>query len=282
VLAPLKTLESDAAARSGSNLQPLEPSLAPLEVRGLIGSINRMMQRVSEAIEMQRRFTANVAHQLRTPIAALRLHAQLAQDEKSPADVGQRLQEIDRGAGRAAHVIDQLLTLARSEAGSVAADFHGVDLIDTAAQVIQRHLPAAERKQVDLGYSGPAGPVHLLGNETLLAELISNLVDNAVRHAPARGTVTVQVSRADASVVLDVLDDGPGIGALSPDRLFERFRRSDAHDDAGAGIGLAIVKEIAERHSGVVSCASPPAGGFRVSVAFAAAPQPVGDAGALT
>jgi two-component system, OmpR family, sensor histidine kinase TctE len=268
VLAPLKTLQSDAAVRSGTNLLPLEPSLAPLEVRGLIAAINRMMQRVSDTIDTQRRFTANVAHQLRTPIAALRLHAQLAQDEISRGDVGRRLKEIDRGAGRAARVIDQLLTLAQSEAGSVPADFNPVDLIETAAQVIQRHLPAAERKHIDLGYSGPDSPVHVLGNETLLAELISNLVDNAVRHVAPQGTVTVQVSRADASVMLSVVDDGPGIGTLAPDTLFERFRRGETANDAGAGLGLAIVKEIAVRHAGVVSCASPPGGGFRVMVRF--------------
>lgn len=267
-LKPLSQLEAEAAIRSGTNLTPLDPAIAPREVRGLILAINRMMKRVSESIESQSRFVANAAHQLRTPIAGLRLQAQLAQDEMGTAETRTRLNEIDRSAARAAHVIEQLLTLSKSEAGSSPANFAAVDLTEVAAQVIQRHLPAAVEHDVDLGYSGLTGPVLVFGNETLLAELISNLVDNALRYGRPRGVATVRIVRQPGTVVLEVVDDGPGIGALSLDMVFNRFQRGDVTADSGAGLGLAIVKEIAERHAASVSCDSPPQGGFRVTVVF--------------
>jgi len=267
-LEPLNQLEGEAATRSGSNLMPLDPAMAPREVRGLILAINRMMKRVSDSIEAQSRFVANAAHQLRTPIAGLRLQAQLAQDEVGTDATRIRLNEIDRSAARAAHVIEQLLTLSKSEAGATPPNFAPVDLTEVAAQVIQRHLPAAVAHDVDLGYSGLGGPVLVHGNETLLAELIGNLVDNALRYGRARGVVTVRIERQPGAVVLEVIDDGPGIGALSLDNLFNRFQRGDVTADSGAGLGLAIVKEIAERHAAAVSCDAPPAGGFRVVVVF--------------
>jgi len=274
-LRPLGLLEAEAANRSGANLTPLQPQMAPREVRGLILAINRMMQRVSESIDAQSRFIANAAHQLRTPISGLRLQAQLAQDETSTTEAHARLQEIDRSAARAAHVIEQLLTLSRSEAGAARADFRAVDLTATAAQVIERHLDAAARKNIDLGCSGLPGPVTVQGNETLLAELIGNLVDNAVRYVPRSGVVTVDIGRRGAQPVLEVIDDGPGIGTIAPESLFERFQRGDTAPgqpvQSGAGLGLAIVKEIAERHDATVSCASPAGGGFRVTVVFPAA-----------
>ena len=273
-LKPLSQLEAEAAKRSGSNLTALEPAIAPREVRGLILAINRMMQRVSDSFAAQSRFIANAAHQLRTPIAGLRLQAQLAQDEVGTAATRGRLNEIDRSAARAAHVIDQLLTLSKSEAGSIPANFAAVDLTDVASEVIQRFLPAAEAREVDLGYSGLSEPVLVLGNETLLSELTGNLVDNALRYGKRGGVVTVHVGREGRRVVLDVVDDGPGLAGLTPDTVFNRFQRGDVSSDAGAGLGLAIVKEIAERHGATVACESPPGGGFRVVVEFAEATQP--------
>lgn len=286
-LEPLGRLEAEAAKRSGRNLAALDPAGAPREVRGLILAINRMMQRVAESIESQRRFVANAAHQLRTPIAGLRLQAQLAHDEVGTAATHRRLDEIDRSAARAAHVIEQLLALSRSEAGSVPANFAAVDLTEVAAQAIQRFLPAAEAREVDLGYAGPSEPVWVFGNRTLLSELVGNLVDNALRYGRRGGVVTVRVAcRPPATVALDVIDDGPGLGALAPAAMFERFQRGDTAPGSGVGLGLAIVKEIAERHGAQVSCESPPAGGVRVGVVFAqaqplAAPVVPGAAGVL-
>jgi len=269
-LKPLGLLEGEAASRSGSNLTPLDPVIAPREVQGLILAINRMMTRVSESIDAQSRFIANAAHQLRTPIAGLRLQVQLAQDEPGTVESRARMQAIDASASRAAHVIEQLLTLSVSEAGAMPNHFTPVDLVDVAAQVIQRHLPAAAARDIDLGYSGVEGAALVLGNATLLAELIGNLVDNAVRYGRHTGIVTVDIARHDDTVVLEVIDDGPGIGSLPAGAVFDRFQRGDASSESGAGLGLAIVKEIAERHLATVSCTSPQTGGFRISVVFPA------------
>jgi two-component system, OmpR family, sensor histidine kinase TctE len=269
-LKPLGLLEGEAASRSGSNLTPLDPVIAPREVQGLILAINRMMTRVSESIDAQSRFIANAAHQLRTPIAGLRLQVQLAQDEPGTAESRARMLAIDLSAARAAHVIEQLLTLSVSEAGAMPNHFTPVDLVDVAAQVIQRHLPAAAARDIDLGYSGVEGAALVLGNATLLAELIGNLVDNAVRYGRHSGIVTIDIARHDDTVVLEVIDDGPGIGSLPAGAVFDRFQRGDAVSESGAGLGLAIVKEIAERHLATVSCTSPQTGGFRIGVVFPA------------
>jgi two-component system sensor histidine kinase TctE len=271
-LKPLNQLEAEAATRSGSNLLPLDPAIAPREVRGLILAINRMMKRVFDSIEAQSRFVANAAHQLRTPIAGLRLQAQLAQDEMGTAETRTRLNEIDRSAARAAHVIEQLLTLSRSEAGSIRANFAAVDLPEVAAQVIQRHLPTAVENDVDLGYAGLPGPVLVFGNETLLAELIGNLVDNALRYGRPRGVVTVRIVRKPGTVVLEVIDDGPGIGALSLDTVFNRFQRGD----------VTVIRVPArpghqgDRRASLASVSRTAAGGrFRVVVVFPEIEQPV-------
>jgi two-component system sensor histidine kinase TctE len=269
-LRPLGQLETEAATRSGTNLTALDPAIAPLEVRGLIQAINRMMKRVADSFESQSRFIANAAHQLRTPIAGLRLQAQLAQDEVGTAETRTRLHEIDRSAARAAHVIEQLLTLSKSETDSIPSNFAAVDLTQVAAEVIQRHLASAADNDVDLGYSGSPDPVLVLGNATLLAELLGNLVDNALRYGRRHGVVTVRIARDQGAAVLEVIDDGPGIGTLAPDALFNRFQRGDVSAESGAGLGLAIVKEIAERHSATVSGDSPEGAGFRVRVAFPA------------
>lgn len=269
-LRPLKHLEVEAAARSGSRLEPLDPQLAPAEVRELILAINRMMLRLSDTLGAQRRFTANVAHQLRTPIAALRLHAQLARDAASDAELRQHLLDIESGAGRASHVVDQLLTLTRAERGALPADLEPVDLFRICAEVIERHLPAATRKGIDLGYAGDGEPVPLTGNATLLAELVGNLVDNAVRCVQAGGTVTVAVTRQDPVIGLQVIDNGPGIGTLPAELMFERLHRSDTAGPSGLGLGLAIVREIAALHGGGVAWSAPPGGGLCVTVTLQA------------
>lgn len=262
-LAPLDLLAAEAAQRSGANLTPLDPALAPSEVRGLIVAINRMMERLDDAIAVQSRFIANAAHQLRTPVAGLRLQAQLALEEPASAEVHARLGEIDDSAARAAHLIEQLLTLSRAESGAAALSFRPVDLVDTAAQVVQRHLPAAAAKGIDLGCSGAEADVRVLGNELLLAEMLGNLVDNAVRYGRRRGTVTIALSVRGHEVELQVSDDGPGIAPAEAQALFRRFQRGDVASAAGvgAGLGLAIVREIAERHGGSAECLARPGSG---------------------
>lgn len=267
-LAPLQELEAEAGKRSSSNLKPLQPELAPAEVRGLIRSINSMMSRLTHSIESQRRFTANAAHQLRTPIAGLKLQAQIL--HKELRDEGQKsyLGEIEREAGRVAHLIDQLLMLAKAESDEFALSHIDVDLVDMCQQVLERFLPYAIAKNIDLGYEGSRQPIYLNGNKTLLAEMVGNLVDNAIRYSAHGGKVTLSIANTENRITVSVSDNGPGVPPEEREKLFQRLYRSDSSRQAeGAGLGLAIVKEIADRYGAVLGIEPADAGGsvFRVS-----------------
>jgi two-component system sensor histidine kinase TctE len=268
-LAPLLALEVEAADRSADNLAPLNLMGAPREVRGLIDAINRLMARLASAISLQQRFTANAAHQLRTPLAGLRLQAQLALKADDPAAIRQALLDIERDAARTGHIVDQLLSLAKTEAHANAAQ--PVDLADCAVRVVARYVPGALERHIDLGYEGDVHGVLLLGYPTLLEELIANLVDNAIRYTQPGGRVTVSVVRRDRLIELHVLDDGPGIPVEARRQVFERFYRPDTASREGAGLGLAIVHEIAERHGATVRIEDGEGGkGCRFRVSFAA------------
>jgi signal transduction histidine kinase len=267
-LAPLRLLEAEAAERSGTNLTPLNADAAPEEVRGLINSINRMMARVSDSIDSQRRFIANAAHQLRTPVSGLRLQAQLALKKEPPPAVRAHVREIDESAARAAHLIEQMLTLSRAEARELIETGERVDLTELAYSIIARYLPRALEDGIDLGYEGIASGVHVTGNEVLLRELLANLVDNAIRYGRVGGRVTVSVVEEADAIVLCVTDDGPGISIEDREKIFQRFHRADSSTAHGAGLGLAIVKEIADRHEARVSLEPTGGPGCRFCVRF--------------
>jgi len=268
-LAPLQLLEAEAAQRSGTNLTPLNADAAPEEVRGLITSINRMMGRVSDSIDSQRRFIANAAHQLRTPISGLRLQAQLALKKEPPSAVRAHVRDIDESAARAGHLIEQMLSLSRAEARELIETGERVDLTELAYSIIERYLPRALDSGIDLGYEGVAGGVHhITGNEVLLRELLANLVDNAIRYGRAGERVTVSVLKEKDAIVLCVTDDGPGIPTDDRERVFQRFHRADSSGADGAGLGLAIVKEIADRHEAKVSLEPTGRPGCRFCVRF--------------
>lgn len=248
-LKPLRELEREAEKRSSSNLTPLQPSLAPEEVRGLIHSINNMMERLTRSIEAQRRFTSNAAHQLRTPIAGLKLQAQIVL--KGPLDVAtrQHIDEIEREAARAAHLIEQLLILSKAESDETMLVRTPVDMAKVSLFIIERYLSQAAAKGIDLGYEGPAEGAVVDGNDALLSEMLSNLVDNAIRYTQAHGKITVSTEIAAHQVKVSVSDNGPGVAEAEHDKLFMRLYRSDSSQQLkGAGLGLAIVKEIANRY----------------------------------
>jgi two-component system sensor histidine kinase TctE len=266
-LAPLATLEVEAASRSMDNLAALNPMGAPREVRGLINAINRLMARLEAAIGLQKRFTANAAHQLRTPLAGLRLQAQLALKTDDPAAIRAALVEIEHDAARTAHIVDQLLSLAKAEVEANAAQ--RVDLVAIALGVVARYVPKALERQIDLGYEGVRHEIALVGYPALLEELVANLVDNAIRYTQQGGQVTVGLAIVDGLAELTVTDNGPGIAQRDRRQVFERFYRSDTASREGAGLGLAIVHEIAERHRATVGIEDSEAGrGCRFRAVF--------------
>lgn len=268
-LAPLKLLETEAARRSGTDLQPLDPLNAPAEVRGLIQAINRLMSRVSNVMESQSHFIANAAHQLRTPLSGIRLQAQLARKD-APEPMYAALEDVENGAARASHLVDQLLVLSRAEAADPGAEGQTVNVHEVIRDVVERHLHLADERGIDLGYEGETVPMKVLGNEVLFGELLGNLVDNALRYGQAGGRVTVEARRENSDVVLAVQDDGPGFAEGERDHVFQRFYRPDSSPRGGAGLGLAIVREIVDRYGGTMELKTAPDNGSRFEIRFRA------------
>lgn len=271
-LAPLRDLSAEVARRTASDLEPLPPHHAPDEVSPLIAAIDQLMSRVRDAIAVQRRFIADASHQLRTPLAVLRTQAESALRERDPSAVREALAHLRDHSQATSHLASQLLSLARAEpAADAAARAELVDLVSVAREACSALVPEALARRIDLGFEED-GPARVRGQPLLVRELIGNLVDNALRYAP-RGTITVRVARPSPGFVsLVVEDDGPGIPAAERARVFDRFYRIRGTQGDGAGLGLAIVREIARGHGGTVILGEGPGGkGLRAEVRFPAA-----------
>lgn len=281
---PLNQLEERIRRRDPDDLSPLDDKAVPLEVAPLVSSVNDLLTRLKDSIATQKRFLADAAHQLKTPLAGLRMQADLAQREgTSTDDLKRSLQQIGRASIRATHTVNQLLALARAEGGGAQMAMQRCDLALLTTDVVQDSLARALEKRIDLGYDGAlpgeAG-TELDGNPTLIKELIRNLIDNAINYTPSTaeqpGVVTARVrtDTAQRQVVLQVEDSGPGISPAERALVFEPFYRTLGTDADGTGLGLAIVLEIAHRHGAEVVLDDANAGrvppGARFTVTFAA------------
>lgn len=251
-LKPLLRLRDDVASRSPRDLQPFSAAAVPGELLPLVASLNRLFALIAEQAAAQQRFIANAAHQLKTPLAALQTQLELAAMDHDPASVRIRLAQLESLTERVAHLAHQLLALARSEPGaSLGAQIRRVDLRAIAEQIASSHLDFSLRRNIDLGFE--LQPASLDGVPWLLQELVSNLVDNALRYTPAGGTVTVRCGSAAGGAFLEVEDNGPGIPASERDKIFARFYRVADVAGEGCGLGLAIVREIADLHGAQIS-----------------------------
>lgn len=278
---PLSQLEERIRARRPDDLSPLDDKTVPLEVAPLVSSVNDLLTRLKDSIATQKRFLADAAHQLKTPLAGLRMQADMALREGSTDDLKQSLRQIGRSSIRATHTVNQLLALARAESSGASIARQPCDLVRLTMDVVQDCLPHALEKRIDLGYEG-AQPgtrgVLLDGNATLLTELIRNLLDNAINYTPSSaehpGVVTARVL-ADTFgkvLLLQVEDSGPGIPLAEQGLVFQPFYRVLGSEADGSGLGLPIVLEIARQHGAAVSLEdahpgqTPP--GARFSVRF--------------
>jgi two-component system sensor histidine kinase TctE len=269
VVGPMRRLKESIDRRDSSDLAPLDAEAAPRELRSLIESINGLMARLATSMEVQRRFIADAAHQLRTPLAGLRSQTELALGERDPATVRKTLERLAAGTERATALANRLLTLAR--AGTyVRSKQTDVDLCALAKDVIADHLPAANARRQDLGFEGPAAGdtavVH--GDRVLLRELLSNLLDNAVRYTPEGGIITVEVKRTGDGASLAVRDTGPGVPDDERSKVFEPFYRGRDAVAPGSGLGLAIVRTIAGAHGASVRLEPNAGGGLCVAATF--------------
>jgi two-component system sensor histidine kinase TctE len=247
-LRPLTSLREMIRRRRPDDLSPIDPRAAPEELEPLLNAFNELLQRMEQNLNAQRRFIADAAHQMKTPLAGLRTQAELALRESDAGELRRSLRQIAEATERATHLINQLLALARAEhqATDLAA-FKAVDLARIAREVVQDCVPLALARDIDLGLEiEPAAEV--IGLPLLLRELLKNLVDNAIRYTPPRGAVTVRVRGAAGASVLEVEDTGPGIPEAERELVFERFYRVLGTKVDGSGLGLAIVREIVTQH----------------------------------
>ncbi len=253
-LKPLALLQRQVEGRAANDLTPIQIDAAPPEVRSLALAMNSLLIEVNHNVVAQKRFISDAAHQLRTPLAGLKSQTELALlDAQEPA-LRARLQLVHSGATRSAHLVNQLLSLARAEPESASQQARQrFDLAMMARQVSTEMVPRALAAGVDLGFESSAETsscaVH--GFESLLREALVNLIDNAIAYAGRGASVTVRVVAQAAQLWLEVEDNGPGLPASEMEHVFERFVRA-THDGSGCGLGLAIVREIVERHAGRV------------------------------
>lgn len=248
-LLPLERLRREVAARRRDDLSQLDVTKAPEEVHPLIDAVNDLLERLKQAMQAQKRFIADAAHQLRTPLAGLKTQAELALRENDTERKQYTLEQLLIGARRSTHLVNQLLALARNEPdGQGDYTFSSLDLSQLAQECTAHWVSVALEKNIDLGFEGISLQVPVRGDATSLAEMLGNLIDNAIRYTQAGGHVTVKVDYAQNAPILLVEDNGTGIEPQYRERVFERFYRILGSGQSGSGLGLAIVAEIAKRH----------------------------------
>ncbi len=247
-LRPLTRLRKTIETREPDDLSPIATRRVPEELEPLVEAFNEMLERMKRSVEAQQRFVADAAHQMRTPLTGLKTQAQFAMRETDPEALRHALKQIALGVDRAGRLVNQLLTLARTEGGALAEQRHQpLDLALLVRETVEDWVMLAIEKGIDLGYEADAECM-IVGNPFLLSELTKNLIDNALRYTPADGHVTCRVLKRPPSIILEVEDDGIGISEEHAEMVFERFFRVDDATTEGSGLGLAIVQEIAVQH----------------------------------
>jgi signal transduction histidine kinase len=270
-LVPLRRLADGVRARDEQSLQPLPMDSLPVEVAPLVGALNGLLQRLGAALGTQRAFVADAAHELRSPLTALKLQMALlrrAPDDAARADAQAALQA---GIERAVRLVEQLLTLARAEPGAPVAKTM-LDLAEVARAAVADTAPLAASRGSSIESIAEA-PVRVEGDAVALGLLARNLADNAVRYSPPGARIELRVLIDAGAATLQVDDSGPGIPQDERERVFDRFYRRASGAEPGSGLGLAIVRSVAERHGASVSLATSPLGGLRATVRFAAVPE---------
>lgn len=260
-LAPLSVLRREIENRSHRDLSPLPEEQVPQEVRPLIRAMNGLLQRLSKTLAAQQRFIADAAHQLRTPVAGIKTQTELALRQAQSAETQATLRQLHTATEQTVRLINQLLSLARAEptAERVFSGGH-LDLNALTREAATEWVPRALARNIDLGLDGVQAPAVIEGDAFLLREMLNNLLDNAIRYTQSSGQITVRVSADTKNITLTVEDNGPGIPESERERVFERFYRVLGTGVDGCGLGLAIVREIAQQHNALISL-GPGAGG---------------------
>lgn len=271
-LRPLRRVTSALDARHPEALDPLPDQRLPLEVQPLVRALNGLLQRLATALDIQKAFVADAAHELRTPLAAVQIQSQLVARAKDDAARSEALADLQAGVTRATRLAEQLLALARSEPDGLGAT-DAVDLRSLLQDCVVTYAPLAENRGVDLGIEASEAAT-VIGDPESLRVMFNNLVDNATKYTPRGGRVDVSLHVERGHPVVRIADSGPGIEPAERERVFDRFYRAGAGENrvrtdvAGSGLGLAIVRRIATQHHATVSLDESPAGGLEVTVRF--------------
>ena len=272
-LRPLLRLRDEVVERRPDDLRPFAGTALQRELQPLVTALNQYMGRVKSWSAVQRRFIANAAHQLRTPLTLLSTQATYALRTATAAEKDEALQAIQANMQQMTHLAHQLLILSQAEPGGRPPPTEPVDLVAAARRALEALVGPALERDMDLGFDPRVASAMVMGDPTLFQELVVNLVDNALRYTPAGGIVTLGIDREGSDWCLTVQDNGPGIPAGERSRVFERFYRILGNGAEGSGLGLAIAKEIVEGAHGSISLAESPApgGGLLVIVRLPAA-----------
>lgn len=249
-LAPLQRLRDAVSDRSHLDLSPIDTEGVPGEVRPLVDEVNELMARLGRTFDFQNRFVADAAHQLKTPVSGLKAQIELALRENDLPRIRHSLAQLYISADRLSRLVRQLLSLARNEPGALdSMQLQPLDLNAHALEVSMEWVPAALKRDIDLGFEGAEHPLMINADPDRLRELVNNLIDNAIRYSQQGGRVTVRTRQtADRQCQLAISDDGPSIPVAERERVFERFHRMLGTQEDGSGLGLAIVSEIATLH----------------------------------
>jgi len=271
-LAPLNQLQQRIRERRPDDLSPIDPRGAPEEIAPLVAAFNELLGRLDDSFGSQKRFIADAAHQMKTPLAGLRTQAELALRETEPEQLRRRLEQLAIGSDRAAHLISQLLSLARMENLRDSTPKHAIDLAPLARSAASDWAIDAIELGIDFGYESDDAPAPIAGEPIMLREMFGNLIDNALRYTPRGGSVTTRLRTSARRVEFEVEDSGPGIPESERSLVFERFYRVLGSNIDGSGLGLAIVREIADQHDATVEildgrCPTGPCGA-RIVVSF--------------
>jgi two-component system, OmpR family, sensor histidine kinase QseC len=267
-LKPLQQLASQINRRSGDNLNLITSDNEHEEIATIKNALNQLLQRLKETLAREKRITSDAAHELRTPLAAIRLHTELAKNAKTRNQQNESLNQVILGVDRTTHLVEQLLTLARLEPELLARDFTQVDLADLIIEESALLSPLAIDKNLDISFNNTqVKPID--GNEASLRILLRNLLTNAIAYTPPGGKITIKLSEKDEHTTLVIEDTGPGISEEDRERVMERFYRAENHQTPGCGIGLSIVDRVVQIHQGSLQlCQADSGSGLKVVIQF--------------
>lgn len=265
-LSPLHKLAAQINHRGAEKLDSVSEQNMPTEIRTISAALNQLLARLKNAFTREKRITSDAAHELRTPLAAVKLHAELAQSATNQADRQNAINQVLRGIDRTTHLVDQLLTLARLEPDSFATTLEPREINRLIIEESALLAPFADKKNIELSFlDSPKLTANI--DETSLRLLIRNLVNNAIAYNHPFGKVDISLYQQDDRACISVEDNGPGIPEFEQDRVFERFYRIENHDTPGCGIGLSIVKRVAELHKATLHMTTPDSGnGLKITI----------------